>query len=389
MRILIVGAGMYVTGRHGSGAGTVMAALAQASKRMPIEEVVIVARASENARDVADAAIRINGLVGSKLLFRYQQIDGDKPLAGQLALDTFSCAVVVVPDHLHFRYTAELLEAHVPPLVVKPLVPTLAENKDLIAIQDKTGTYAAVEFHKRWDESNLLARRYIAENRVGAPVYAVVDYSQRIKIPTEVFAGWAERTNIFQYLGVHYVDLLYFLTGLVPMRVSAVGTMGVLASRGVRTYDSVHAQLLWAKPGAREHSFVSMLTISWIDANTSSAMSDQKIKIICADGRIECDQKNRGIEVVNSRDGVQHVNPYFAEYLPNADGQLEFQGYGYESIACFVRDVADLAAGRTTNSALEATRPTLRQSAVSTAVIDAVNRSLAGNSQWENIDAAI
>jgi predicted dehydrogenase len=388
VKILIVGAGMYVTGRHGSGAGTVMAALAQASKSIPIEEVVIVARA-DNARDVTEAAIRINGLLGTKLLFRYQQIDGDKPLAGQLALDSFGCAVVVVPDHLHFRYTAELLEAKVPPLVVKPLVPTLAENKDLIAIQDKTDTYAAVEFHKRWDESNLLARRYIVENRLGALVYAVVDYSQRIRIPTEVFAGWAERTNIFQYLGVHYVDLLYFLTGLVPLRVSAVGTMGVLASRGIRTYDSVHAQLLWAKPGAREHSFVSMLSINWIDANTTSALSDQKMKIICADGRIECDQKNRGIEVVNSRDGIQHVNPYFAEYLPNADGQLDFQGYGYESIACFVRDVANLAAGRTTRAALEATRPTLRQSAVSTAVIDAVNKSLANSSQWENIDAAI
>jgi hypothetical protein len=132
-----------------------------------------------------------------------------------------------------------------------------------------------------------------------------------------------------------------------------------------------------------------ILSINWIDANTTSALSDQKMKIICADGRIECDQKNRGIEVVNSRDGIQHVNPYFAEYLPNADGQLEFQGYGYESIACFVRDVANLAAGRTTRAALEATRPTLRQSAVSTAVIDAVNKSLANSSQWENIDAAI
>ncbi|HEX5058465.1 MAG TPA: Gfo/Idh/MocA family oxidoreductase [Kofleriaceae bacterium] len=389
MKVLVVGAGMYVTGRHGTGAGTVMAALAQASRTMPIDEVLVVARDPGNAALVTEAAARVNQLLGSSLAFRYQVIDGDRRLDQQLSLADFACSIVVVPDHLHFRYTAELLEARVPPLVVKPLVPTVAEARKLIEIQDRTDTYAAVEFHKRWDESNLMTRRYIAENRLGPLVYAVVDYSQRIRIPTEVFKGWADRTNIFQYLGVHYVDLLYFLTGLTPLRAMAVGTRGVLTSRGVNTYDSVHAQVLWGKPGDAEHRFVSLLSINWIDPNTTSALSDQKMKVICGEGRIELDQKDRGIEVVTNRDGIQHVNPYFADYLPSDSGSLDFQGYGYKSIAAFFADVLALQAGKTTRAKLEPLRPTLRQSLVSVAIVEAVNESLAHGSEWRTIDASL
>lgn len=389
MKVLVVGAGMYVTGRHGTGAGTVMAALAQASRKLPIDEVVVIARDASNGPLVAEAAARVNQLLGSKLAFRYQVIDGDRRLDQQLKLADFGCSIVVVPDHLHFRYTAELLEARVPPLVVKPLVPTVAEARDLIALQDRTDTYAAVEFHKRWDESNLLARRYLAEDRLGPLVYAVVDYSQRIRIPTEVFKGWAERTNIFQYLGCHYVDLLYFLTGLTPLRTTAVGTRGVLASKGINTYDSVHAQVLWGEPGDTTHRFVSMLSISWIDPNATSALSDQKMKIICGDGRLELDQKDRGIEVVTDRDGIQHLNPYFADYLPDSSGALEFQGYGYKSIASFLTDVLELAAGRTTRAQLEPLRPTLRQSLPSVAIVEAINHSLEHGSEWRTIDASV
>jgi predicted dehydrogenase len=379
MKILVVGAGMYVTGRGGTGAGTILASLAQASRTMPVEEVLVVARNPANATAVAEATQRINGLLGSALKVRYQALTGD--LGDAVKLEDYGAAIVCVPDHLHFEVASQLLERGVPSLIVKPLTPTVAEAKELIAIQQKSGAYAAVEFHKRWDESNLSARRTITDGKLGALVYGVVEYSQRISIPTEVFKGWAERTNIFQYLGCHYVDLFHFLTGLVPLRAMAVGTRGVLASRGVNTWDSVHAQVVWAG------GFVSQLTISWIDPTTTSALSDQRIKIIGEKGRIELDQKDRGIELVTQGDGVLHPNPYFADYLPSTNGGLEFQGYGHRSIAAFVGDVIDLKRGARTLSQLEALRPTLRRSLISTAVVEAVNRSLSEDQGWRPIDA--
>jgi len=388
MKILVVGAGMYVTGRHGTGVGTILASLAQMSRERPIEEVLVVARSPANEPLVAEAAARLNGTLGTQLQVRYRNLADGRALGDQLRLADFVGAIVCVPDHLHFDIAAELLEAGVPSLIVKPLVPTAAEARELIAIQDKTRTYAAVEFHKRWDEGNLLLRRDLAAGKLGALVYGVVEYSQRINIPTDVFKSWADRTNIFQYLGVHYVDLFYFLTGLRPLRVMAVGTRGVLVGRGVDTWDSVHAHILWGRAAADPRPFVTQLAISWIDPTITSALSDQRIKIIGEHGRIEVDQKDRGIEVVTQGGGIQHANPYFADFLPDDNGRLAFQGYGYKSIAAFLRDLDSIARGARSYADFETLRPTLRQSLVSTAVVEAVNQSLSQNFEWRPIEDA-
>ena len=218
--------------------------------------------------------------------------------------------------------------------------------------------------------------------------YATVEYSQRITIPRDHFAGWAARTNVFQYLGVHYVDLLHFLTGFTPRRVVAVGRRGVLDGLGIATYDSVHAIVEWAPPAGGTGGFVSQFAIGWIDPESSSAMSEQRYLLVGASGRIECDQKNRGLRVVGPDRGVEDLNPYFSEYLDAAGGPLEFTGYGYRSIERFLLDVADLKAGAVTPKELEGVRPTFRSAFASTAVVQAVRESLEADSSWKEVDAA-
>lgn len=386
MKVLVIGAGMYVTGREGTGEGVIMASLAQSSKHHLLEEVVVAAKSRTGDSNVHEAAARINGRLGTSLPFAYRVLDDERNVASQLPLDEFDCAVVSVPDHLHHRFAYELLDQSIPTLIVKPLTPTAAEARDLIEVQDRTETYAAVEFHKRWDPSNLLARRRIEEGKLGVPIYGLVEYSQRICIPAEIFDAWVNKTNIFQYLGVHYVDLFYYLTGFRPVRAMAVGARGALDSRGIDAFDSVLAHVIWEHSGGE---FVSQFAIGWIDPNTTSAMSDQRVKIIGSAARLELDQKDRGIVFVDEDQGVQHVNPYFADFLPGDAGELEFQGYGHRSIETFIRDVQDLAQGKQSRAALDKLRPTLRQSLVSTAVVEAVNESLANNSEWREIDASV
>jgi len=79
------------------------------------------------------------------------------------------------------------------------------------------------------------------------------------------------------------------------------------------------------------------------------------------------------------------MNPYFSDYLPTINGGMEFQGYAYRSIRCFLDDVQALRAGSTTIDDLEATRPSFRQGLVSTAVVEAVNMSLLQSSGWVDI----
>lgn len=376
---------MYVTGRNNTGTGTILSSIAQFSKTANIKEVVVVARSQENASVVKAETERINKTINSSLNTSYQCIASPSELVANGFAAGFDMAIVSIPDHLHFEYTKVLLQEGVKTLVVKPLTPTLAEAKELRDIQLATDTYSAVEFHKRWDETNLITQRYIEEGKLGQVLYYEVGYSQRISIPLETFKGWSDKTNIFQYLGVHYVDLFYFLTGYKPLRCSALGTNGVLKNKGINTWDSVHVILEWENTKTKE-KIVTNLNTNWIDPNNSSAMSDQRYKVIGTKGRLEIDQKNRGVEFVSETEGIQQMNPYFSEYLPDANGDLQFQGYGHKSIAQFLQDVLDLNAGKTTRETLEQTRPDLLSSLVSTAVIDAVNLSLNNNGEWTAIE---
>ena len=157
MRILIIGAGMYVSGRNETGSGTLLSALAQISKSRSIASVTIVATKASNADEISKATQRINNIVGSNLAVYYQVIRGSIPEAIDLlcAAQSFDCAIVCVPDHLHFEYSRALITHQIPCLVVKPLVPTLKEGVELEKLSSSLNVYAAVEFHKRWDITNL------------------------------------------------------------------------------------------------------------------------------------------------------------------------------------------------------------------------------------------
>lgn len=387
MRILVLGAGMYVTGRWKSGTGTVLSALAQTSKAVNIEGATVIAKNPDNKKNIMNTVERINKTLNTSLGVHYESINVEtKSFLLFLKTNHYDCAIICLPDHLHFKTAKIVLERGIHCLVVKPLTPTLEMAKELIAIQRQRKLYAAVEFHKRFDEANLYIKRMINEKKLGKIIFFTIDYSQHINIPLMIFKSWADKTNIFQYLGVHYVDLIYFLTGYLPSRAIGVGTKKVLIGKGLNAYDSIHAIIEWQNPRQKKDVFISQFNTSWVDPNTSTALSDQKYKVIGMKGRIECDQKNRGIEVVHESLGIKHINPYFSEYVYDPHGQLEFRGYGYTSINLFIKDVRNLLDNKVSVDELEKTRPTFHHALVSTAVVEAVNCSLKDQSRWKKIN---
>lgn len=383
MKLLVIGAGMYVTGRGTADPGTVLAALAQAACQLPLSEIVVATR-DRGADDVERCRARLSALLPHVPPMRHALIDD--VFASSRLSEEFAACIVSVPDHAHHAVGLRVLEAGLHCLMVKPLTPTLSEADALIAAQERAGLYAAVELHKRFDEANLAVRKLVRDGALGRLSYMTVEYSQRIKIPTQVFAGWSNQTNIFQYLGVHYVDLVYFLTGFHPVRALGYGTSGVLRERGFEGYDSVHALVEWQNPAEPQQRLLAQFATSWIDPNVSTAMSDQKFSLVGALGRVDCDQKNRGVTLISNA-GVEALNPYFARMLSTMDGN-RFNGYGQQSIERFVRDVAALRAGTVTVAELATRRPTFRDARPCTAVIEAVSASLAAGSRWKEIHAA-
>ena len=204
----------------------------------------------------------------------------------------------------------------------------------------------------------------------------------------DLFGSWLNQTNIFQYLGVHYVDIIYFLTGARPVRLLATGQPGRSNSNGMPgADDAIQALIEWEERSSKNR-FVSTIVASWIDPDTTSAMSDQKITVVGTQGRYQVDQKHRGAQLVTQQGGVEEVNPYFTQIYAGDNGALGVHGYGPRSITRFLEDVRDLVSGRRRRQDLTGIRPSFLDCLVSTAVTEAVNRSLSGNSEWVSVEEA-
>jgi len=261
-------------------------------------------------------------------------------------------------------------------LVVKPLVPTIAEAEQLIQAAQKAAVYGAVEFHKRWDFANLKMKQAIENGSLGKLLNINVEYSQRKIIPTEAFSSWIDYTNIFQYLGVHYVDIIHFITKDCPGRLVATGQKQWLQEQGTDSYDAIQVLIEWSS------GFVSTIATNWIDPKCSTAMSQQKMKIIGTKGRLESDQTDRGLRIFTD-DCFEEVNPYFCQSYPTLDGKnIEYQGYGIQSICQFLQDVKSIVDGQHKPEDFRGRRPTFADSLVSTAVVEAANLSLENDSKW-------
>jgi predicted dehydrogenase len=388
--VLVIGAGMHVSGRGTGGCGTVLPAVVQAHRDGLVGRVLVAATSADSITAVTGKMAGLNGILGTRVAIEGFPRTGKDPAAYQDALAALGdrgCVIVVVPDDLHFPMTKAAIEGRRPVMVTKPLVPTLAQAEELVRLAGQHGVYGVVDFHKRWDLPNLRLRETIQAGRLGTPLFSVVEYSQRRVIPEVVFRGWVERANSFQYLAVHYVDVLLFALGGTPRRAMAVGQYGYLKDRGINTYDAVQALIAWDIPGSAT-PFLSTFHTNWIDPNPTAALSYQSLKVFGTAGRFESDQRDRGLQTITEADGIEVINPYFTQVYPTPDGMArEYRGYGIESIRTFLDDARSLLDGELRAADLERMRPTFRQALSSTAVVEAVNQSLAANSAWVPVRA--
>lgn len=379
---------MYVGGRGRGTDGTVLPTLVHAQTKGLIGDILVAATSRDSVEALTRKLNDLNTRLGTMVRLKgYPAGEERDPLAYRKALEELprpGCAIVVVPDHLHYSITADVIRAGVHPLVVKPFTPTLKEALELIELADRHNVYGAIEFHKRWDETNLLLRQTLSDGRLGEIRYVTVEYSQR-RIMRSIFDSWLDRTNVFQYLGVHYVDLIYFLTRARPLRALATGQPDFGESVSHPGSDSIQALVEWEDPSTGGR-FVSTIVTGWIDPDSTSAMSDQKITIVGTKGRYQIDQKHRGAQLVTQEGGVEDVNPYFSQIYLGEDGEPGVHGYGPRSINQFLTDIGDLIAGRCQRADLISSRPSFQDALTSTAIIEAVNRSLLRDSQWIPID---
>ena len=339
MKILVIGTGMYVSGRYTKDYGTIFPSIIEFQREQKIKklEVIFSGRNLSNLRASKKKILKAMKISGVKIkTFFYSKNNNYKNILKKEK--NLSCVIIAVPDHLHFKVINDCLNYKLNVLVVKPFTTKLIDAKKLTLKNKSNKTEGFIEFHKRFDKHNLLLKDAYEKEKFGKPLYFNVEYSQRKIIPEKIFRGWSDKTNILQYLGVHYIDLVHFITKAKPTRVLAMGQKNWLVKKRINTYDSIQCFIEWK---TKENIFFNQtLVVNWVDPNNTSSMSYQKIKFCGTKGNYESDQKIRGIKIVSDNEDLEEPNPDFCQMFSIGNGQIQWKGYGIKSVLNFLKDLS-------------------------------------------------
>ncbi len=133
--------------------------------------------------------------------------------------------VVAVPDQLHYDVIMTALRHDQHVCAVKPLVLRHAQSLEISAEAYRRGLMVGIEYHKRFDDRSLMARRKYRQGLFGEFRLGTACLMEKYYYQHSNFQNWCttENSDAFSYIGCHYVDLVHFITGLLPSSVSVYG----------------------------------------------------------------------------------------------------------------------------------------------------------------------
>jgi predicted dehydrogenase len=249
--------------------------------------------------------------------------------------------VVAMPDQLHYPVVMEALKHDQHVLCVKPLVLKYKQAAEIEKIAYDKGLFVGVEYHKRFDRRSLMAKRSYELKQFGEFVMGEAKLIEPYYYRSSNFQNWftCDKTDPFVYIGCHYVDLVYFITGLKPIEVSVAGIKG--------KFPNGNEAYMWAHGRVR---FENNALLSVIDGlgypDLAAGSNDQSLQMFFeGDGKtgmIKHNDQFRGVEH-SYLEGIgcggshfNYVSPDFYKLVPWEGRGYKPIGYGYESVAASV-----------------------------------------------------
>jgi predicted dehydrogenase len=255
--------------------------------------------------------------------------------------------VVAVPDQFHYRTVMDALDANQHILCVKPLV---LKYKQAVAIEKKAferGLFIGIEYHKRFDRRSLIAKRSYSLGEFGEFRMGEAKMIEPSFYRNSNFQNWftTDQTDPFVYVGCHYVDLAYFITGLRPVEVSVQGVTGL--------FPNGNEGYMWANGRVRfENDALLTVTNGLMYPDEGAGANDQSLIMFCENngeaGLIEHNDQFRG--VIHSymtgkgaaKKRYHYVNPDFYRLVPWEGEGSKPIGYGYDSISATLSTIYDI-----------------------------------------------
>lgn len=303
--------------------------------------------------------------------------------------------IVATPDHLHTPMVLAALEANYDVVCMKPLCLKTAEAHQIMELANKKHLYVATDYHKRMDRAVRLLKYRYACGELGEVLYGHAWIEEPKYMPLKYFKLWCEKSSSFEYIGVHYVDVFYHVTGLKPKRVVAFGQKKFLPTHGYNAYDAIQAVIEW------ENGSAFWIQTSWVCSDKNSAMTNQGLMIQGTEGEYWADHKFRNLHLLTEKNGFQQINPNFFKTYDSYEipGGVEYVGYGNESIVRWMNDIIEILQAIEGKSSQEQarirkefhdrwvdSRPLPEQALIGVAVNDAVRLSVDNGSKFVVFD---
>ena len=256
-----------------------------------------------------------------------------------------SIVVAAVPDQIHFSVLKTALEYDQHICCVKPLVLKYSEAMEIEKLAYEKGIVIGVEYHKRLDDRALVAKRQYRQGLFGEFRIGHAEMNEPYYYRHSNFQNWCtcENSDMFTYVGCHYVDQVHFITGLLPKSVSVYGIVDKYPN-GKEGYLWTDGRVIWEN-GACLHVTNIM---GYPDEGPGGNF--QGIRMYCAgddkSGMLVHNDQYRGVEHCYIEKGTEPGDTYYAEpspdyfkYIDLGGGGLTPVGYGYRSIEYIIKNI--------------------------------------------------
>jgi D-galacturonate reductase len=338
--VLIVGGGMIVHDQ-------ILPSLYHLQRQGVVAEIAVCASRYETVRALAEDGGLLGAFPGQR--FRMYPESGSagrqpelfREILGRMA--PRNLVVVAVPDQLHFSVVMEALRREQHVLCVKPLVLEYRQAVEIAAESRQRGLLVAVEYHKRFDDRSLMARRRYRQGMFGEFRLGTACLLEKWYYRRSNFQNWmtAEHSDAFTYIGCHYVDLVHFITGLLPVSVSVYGLLDRYPN-GNEGYLWTDARVIWNNGACLN----VQNALGFPDA--APGTNTQGLTMYCQgaeDGALLChSDQYRGLKYsyTEKPDGpgatvYAEPSPDYFQYVDLGGPGLVPVGYGYRSIEHIVK----------------------------------------------------
>jgi predicted dehydrogenase len=248
--------------------------------------------------------------------------------------------VVAVPDHLHYGVLKVALEHDQHVCCVKPLVLTHGQAMEIEKLARTRGLFVGVDYHKRFDDRNLIARERYRAGEFGQFRLGQARLMEPWYYRESNFQNWCtcENSDFFTYVGCHYVDLVAFITGLLPAAVSVYGIVDEYPN-GNKGYLWTDGRVIWENGACLD----VQNAIGY--PNEAPGGNSQGMLLFCQgkdrSGVIEHSDAFRGVKhslaVSDTGRYYTEPNPDYFRLVHKGGKELTPVGYGHRSVEQILR----------------------------------------------------